>query len=236
MERHEQRADADRVAIGERTGAVTRSPPRNVPFLLPKSSSIAPSAVTTSRAWRRETVEASSLTSTSGSRPTTCSPVDSGNRRVAPLEPARRLRPTRARAGRRAVDRLAAERIAESVRGADEHRRAGAIAERFANLGHQVRKIGFGHERVGPEPLLQHGLRQHLRTIHRRARSSSNAFGDSESRGRARVSCRVSRSSVNGPKRISRRQLGENLRRSWESPETRAIGGRYLTPRNAWFS
>ena len=31
-------------------GAVTRSLPRNVPFLLPKSSSTAPSAVTTSRA------------------------------------------------------------------------------------------------------------------------------------------------------------------------------------------
>ena len=64
------------------TGAVTRSLPRKVPFLLPKSSSTVPPADTTNRAWRREIVEASSLTSTSGSRPTTFSPAERGKRRL----------------------------------------------------------------------------------------------------------------------------------------------------------
>ena len=51
VEGHEQRPDADGVAIGEldrRGDALARR--ESVPFLLPKSSSTVPSAVTTSRA------------------------------------------------------------------------------------------------------------------------------------------------------------------------------------------
>src|SRR5262249_34279588 len=54
-------------------GAPTRSAPRNVPFLLPKSSSTTRSALTTIRACRRETVDASIRIDASRSRPITCS-------------------------------------------------------------------------------------------------------------------------------------------------------------------
>ena len=95
------------------TGAVTRSSPWNVPFLLPKSSSTAPVPSTRMRACRRDTVDASIRIATSGSRPITYSPAYSGNRCVphstqhcgAPLA--------------RGVGRLATEGVADAMHGAD---------------------------------------------------------------------------------------------------------------------
>ena len=93
----------------------------------------------------------------------TCSPIDRGKRR-------------RPHSSQHVVDRaglvsvrqrhgLAAKRIAEPVRGPDPHRRAAPVAERFANLGHEVREIGFGDEGVRPQTFLQRRLGEDLRTI-----------------------------------------------------------------------
>jgi hypothetical protein len=41
------------------------------------------------------------------------------------------------------------------------------VAERFANLGDEVRQVGLGDERVGPEPLLQDGPGQDFRALQR---------------------------------------------------------------------
>ena len=51
------------------------------------------------------------------------------------------------------------------MRGADEQRRAGPVAECLANLGDEVRQVRLGDERVGPEALLQLQLGQDFRTF-----------------------------------------------------------------------
>jgi hypothetical protein len=59
----------------------TRRLPINVPFLLPRSSSVARVPVIRMRACRRETRGESTNNSNSGSRPSTCSPSRNANRR-----------------------------------------------------------------------------------------------------------------------------------------------------------
>jgi hypothetical protein len=61
--------------------------------------------------------------------------------------------------------RIAAKRVAESVRGSNVHRPARGVAECFPNLGHQVGEIRLRDERCRPETFLQGGLGEDLRTI-----------------------------------------------------------------------
>ena len=106
----------------------------------------------------------------------TCSPADRGKRR-RPHSSQHEGRPSCVR-GHRQDGCVTAERVAESVRGSDEQRSAGPVAERLANLGDQVREVGLGDERVGPEPLLQRGFDRTFGRSRTSATSSSNAFGD----------------------------------------------------------
>ena len=109
----------------------------------------------------------------------------------------RRARGARQRGG------LPAKRVAEPVRGPDERRGAGVVAERLANLGDEVREVGLGDEGVRPETVLQHGLGQDFRTIQHEHRQQLERLGREVNLAVCpRVSCRVSRSRVNGPKRI----------------------------------
>ena len=145
-------------------GAVTREFPRNVPFLLPKSSSIVPprcdhQPCVTPR--HRRLVQpdldigiAPDHMFTGGKRK--ASP--------APLQPARGSRAVRS-SGVRDVKRLTAERIAESVRCSDEKRTSSTVSEGLTNLSDQVREIRLGDERFRPQPLLQHVFRKNLRPI-----------------------------------------------------------------------
>ena len=141
------------------TGEVSRMPLTKVPFFEPRSSSVArPEAIMT-RACRRETLCASIQTRESVPRPRMFSPSaraisrwPQSSRNTWSLLEAER--PSRWSATARA-----AERVAVAVDRPDELRRAGAVADRLADLGDQRRQVHVGDHRVGPEPPVQLGLR-----------------------------------------------------------------------------
>ena len=56
--------------------------------------------------------------------------------------------------------RRLAEGVAEAMHGADETGCRRIIAERLADLAHQIREVFLDDEGAGPEPVLQLGLRQ----------------------------------------------------------------------------
>src|SRR5690349_24962050 len=51
-----------------------------------------------------------------------------------------------------------AKRVPEPVDCPDVSRARGIVADRFANLAHQIGQVLFDHERAGPETLLQIAL------------------------------------------------------------------------------
>jgi hypothetical protein len=73
------------------------------------------------------------------------------------------IRDDRWRVGERG--RFAGKRITKSVRGANEFWRARPVVERLAYFSDEIRKVGFGHEGVGPELLLQCRLGEDSRTL-----------------------------------------------------------------------
>ena len=167
----------------------------------------------------------------------TCSPIDRGKRWVSHSSQhvGRSAAVSRRRRQRRGVS---AKRVAESVHGPHVHRRARVVTECRANLGHEIREIGFFDNGIRPEALLQ---RQPWRALSddpaRASPAARTPSARGESRGRSCVSCLVSRSSVNGPKQIfTKGPLGsprchssirlalraslKNLRNPWKSHET----------------
>ena len=70
-----------------------------------------------------------------------------------------------ARARGRPADRVAAEGVTEAVDGSNPSRDPGTVVEGGADLGHEVRQVGLGHEGVGPEPLLEDLLAQRRRAV-----------------------------------------------------------------------
>ena len=51
------------------------------------------------------------------------------------------------------------------MRRPDEQRGAGPVADRLANLGHEVREVGLGDKRLRPQTFLQHRFGQDFRAI-----------------------------------------------------------------------
>jgi hypothetical protein len=94
----------------------------------------------------------------------------------APLDPAHRfIGPRLARAGQE--HGLAAEGIAELVRRPDVGGLARRIVQGVADLGDQVREVGFREEGVRPELLVQDGLGEHLRALQRERFEQLERFG-----------------------------------------------------------
>ena len=58
-----------------------------------------------------------------------------------------------------------AKRVAKPVHGPDESRPGGIVAERLANLAHEVGEVLFHYERGGPQSLLEIALGNRLRPI-----------------------------------------------------------------------
>ena len=145
------------------TGAVSRWPLTKVPFLEPRSSSVASPAATMTRAWRRDTPCASIQTRESEPRPRTFSP----SARAISRWPQSRRKIGSPSTGRAAVParrrRRPGERVAVSVDRADELRRAGVVAGGRADLRDERRKVDVGDHGVGPEALVQLGLRDRAR-------------------------------------------------------------------------
>ena len=83
---------------------------------------------------------------------------------AAPFEPARGA--IRRGRWRRAHDGgVAAKRIAKPVGGTNEPGRARAIVQRLPHFSDQIREVGLGDERLGPELLLQLGFGEDFRTL-----------------------------------------------------------------------
>jgi hypothetical protein len=80
-----------------------------------------------------------------------------------PLEPARRT--CHGSLARPSDGRIAAKRVAKSVRRSNVHRPTRDVAECFPNLGNEVGKIRLGDECRRPEAFLQGALGKDLRTI-----------------------------------------------------------------------
>jgi hypothetical protein len=57
------------------------------------------------------------------------------------------------------------EGVAKPMSGADESWRSGWIPKGPANLADEIRQIGLGNERLGPQSTLQNRLGNHLWTI-----------------------------------------------------------------------
>ena len=135
---------------------LTCSPLRRVPFLLPRSSSVARGPSTRIRAWCRETLAASRQTAAALSRPIRFSPAVSGSTRspqtrrgCAPDSVSRRLV--------RRDARLPAEGVAEPAGRPDETRSSRVVVERLADVVHGLGQRGFGDEDAGPDDVADLG-------------------------------------------------------------------------------
>src|SRR4051794_12398050 len=60
---------------------------------------------------------------------------------------------------------VSAKRIAEAVHGPYVDRGASGVTERRANLGHQIREVGFFDDGISPDALEQLSLGERFRTI-----------------------------------------------------------------------
>src|SRR5258705_9761107 len=118
---------------------------------------------------------------------------------------------------------VSAERVAEPVRGADEQRRARPVAECLANLGHEVREIGLGHEGPRPETFDEHVLGYDAWPIQGERRQQVERFRREVNL--AIVPGELSRIEVEGEWAEayvhSHSPLAKNLRNTWKFPETR---------------
>jgi hypothetical protein len=63
------------------------------------------------------------------------------------------------------------------VDGAQIGGRARRVAERGPNLGDEIREVGFGDERVRPQPLLQDSLRERVRPLGGERREQFESLG-----------------------------------------------------------
>ena len=193
-----------------------------------RSSTVARPPAITMCACSRETLAASIQISLSGLRPTTFSPSDSG-RIVSFHTSHQRTAPGRGRirrAGRLDVRRRSGSRAA---RPSTRTRRLRIVAERLPNLGHGVPEIGLQHHRVGPEPILQLGLRDQRRPPLDQDLQQVERLGRQMDAGRPpRRSSRVAVSNSNEPKRT----LIAYLRNAYGFPVTRVRTPRHSKARS----
>ena len=167
------RADADLVAVGERNGSRDRLAAQKRPVLAAqilerRAARRNRDARVPARHGRRIQPDAAIVRS----RPRMFSPDRSGIRLPIPDQPAEAAaagiagKATESRDGSSGLrPRFAAERVAESMRGADEPRLPRGVAERLANFRDQAGEVGLGHERRRPQVLVQLVLRQGAWTL-----------------------------------------------------------------------
>ena len=134
-------------------------PARYVPFLLPRSSIVAPFGPIVIRACRRETDSSSIQTTASRSRPIRFRPARARSR-AGPRSGDRRGRTSdRAFGGAAFGPRGGPERVPEAGEGPNDARPPGVVAERGAQLDHEVGQVRLGDVDARPDPLVNVGFR-----------------------------------------------------------------------------